>query len=327
MRERHRYLLKRAGLTLLSLFTVATLLFFAFRLLPGDPTTAVIAPQMSAEARAELAAQYGLNRPLHVQYVLYLESLLTWDLGLSFRYNEPVTEIIAGRLLNTLVLMVTAVVLAYAIGILVGAFLAWKRNSRVDVYGTGAVLVMYAAPVFWTGMVGLMVFSFQLGWLPSSGMHSVTFVADSVWERYLSVDFLRHLILPLTVTVLYFLSVPALTMRNNMIDVLDADFIELAQAAGLSEFAVLYRHAARNALLPVLHYAAVSLGFAFGGSVIIETVFSWPGIGRMMWQATLSQDYPLAQNAFLMLATIVIVMNFLADVLSVYVDPRAAVTE
>lgn len=325
--QRLKYLLKRLGLSLVSLWLVATILFLIFRLLPGDPTTSVISPQMSQQARQELAAQYGLTQPLHVQYVYYLKNVATMNLGNSFQYSSPVTEIISGRLVNTLVLMVTSVTLAYVLGVVIGAFLAWKRDTRIDIFGVGVVLIMYAAPVFWTGMLGLMVFSFRLGWVPSGGIHSVTFVADGFWDNYISMDFLRHLALPVTVTTLYFLSVPALTMRNNLLDVLREDFIEMMRAAGLSEYSILYRHAARNALLPVLHYAAVSLGFAIGGSVIIEKVFSWPGLGRLIWQATLAQDYPLAQFSFLMLATIVIGLNFLADVLSAYVDPRVAVEQ
>jgi peptide/nickel transport system permease protein len=326
-RQRRRYLIKRLALSLFSLWVVATFLFLAFRLLPGDPTTAVIAPEMSASAREELAAQYGLNQPLHVQYVLFMRNLVTGNLGVSFQFSEPVSDLIVAKLVNTLALTATSVVLAYTIGSMLGAFLASKRNTSIDIYGTGLTLVMYAAPVFWTGMLAIMLFSFRLGWVPSGGIHSVTFVADSFWDGYLSVDFLYHLVLPVTVTTLYFLSVPALTMRNNMIDVLDQDFIEMSRAAGLSRFSILYRHAARNALLPVLHYAAVSLGFAFGGSVVIETVFSWPGLGKMMFDATLAQDFPLAQSTFFLLATVIIFMNFLADALSVYVDPRAAVTE
>lgn len=325
--QRLKYLLKRLGLSVLSLWAVATFLFLAFRLVPGDPTTAVIAPHMSDQARQELAAQYGLTQPLHIQYLRFLENIVTFQLGTSFQYSSPVTEIIKNRLVNTLLLMVTSVTLAYVLGIIIGAFFAWKRDTKVDTIGIGLVLVMYAAPVFWTGMLALMIFSFRLEWVPTGGAHSVTFVAESFWDDYLSVDFLHHLILPVVVTTLYYLSVPALTMRNNLLDVLREDFIEMMRAAGLSNFSILYRHAARNALLPVLHYAAVSLGFAIGGSVIIEKVFSWPGLGRLMWQATLAQDYPLAQYSFLMLAAIVILLNFFADVLSAYVDPRVAVDQ
>jgi peptide/nickel transport system permease protein len=327
MKARYRYILQRAALAVFSIFVVASILFFIFRLLPGDPSTAIIAPTMSPDDRQALLRQYGLDEPLYVQYILYMKNLVMGDLGISFRLNRPVMAAIQDKLVNTLVLMLTAVVLAYILGIFIGAILAWNRNTAIDYFGTAIVLVTYAAPVFWVGMMAIMLFSFKLGWLPSGGMRSSTTTYTTQLARFLSVDFLRHLILPLTVTLLYQLTIPTFMMRNNMIDVLDADYIEMARIEGLSEFSILYRHAARSSLLPVVHHAAVSLGFAFGGSVVIETVFSWPGIGRLMWQAARAQDYPLAQGCFLTLATAIIVLNFFADVISVYVDPRAAISE
>jgi len=324
MNTRIRFVLKRILLMVVTLFTVATILFLMFRILPGDPSTTIVDPTMSKAARQELLAQYGLNQPLHVQYIKYMTNLAQGNLGISFRYGRPVTELIAGRLLNTLSLMLTSVVLAYVIGVGLGALFARHRDSRLDYYGTGIVLFMYAAPVFWVGMLGIMVFAFTLEWVPSGGMHSVSYIPEGPLDSFLSLDFLHHLVLPLTVTTLYFLTIPVFTTRSNMIDVLEADFIEMARVQGLSEFSIVYRHAARNALLPVLHYAAISIGFAFGGSVIIETVFSWPGIGQMMWEAARAFDYPLAQGSFLVLAMVVVSMNFLADLLSVVVDPRVA---
>jgi peptide/nickel transport system permease protein len=282
---------------------------------------------MSQADRQELLRQYGLNEPLYIQYVRFMQNLFVGDLGISFRLNEPVTDVIMDKLVNTLVLMLTAVLLAYVFGILIGAQLAWNRNTLTDYIGTAVVLVTYAAPVFWVGMMAIMLFSFQLEWLPAGGMRSSTSSFDSQLAHFLSIDFLRHFILPLSTTLLYQLTIPTFMMRNNMIDVLNQDFMEMVRVEGLSEFSILYHHAARNSLLPVVHHAAVSLGFAFGGSVVIETVFSWPGIGRLMWQAARAQDYPLAQGCFLVLATSIIVLNFIADAISVYVDPRAAVAE
>lgn len=171
-----------------------------------------------------------------------------------------------------------------------------------------------------------MIFSFKLGWFPTGGMRSAAYTGSGL-GRFLSLDFLWHLAIPITVTTLYFLSLPTFIMRNTILDVLGADFILMSRAQGLSELRILYRHAARNSLLPIFHYAAISIGFAFGGSVVIETVFSWPGVGRLMWRAVTSQDFPLAQGAFLVLATMIISLNFVADVLSVYIDPRAATGE
>lgn len=287
----------------------------------------MISPQMTAEAKQQIIEQYGLDRPMHVQYISYMESVLNGNLGISFQRDAPVAQLVLSKALNTVVLMVFAVLLTLIIGPIIGAFLAWNRGTKKDTVGTGLVLIMFAAPVFWTGMLGIMMFSYQLGWLPSSGMHSATFTADSLWGNYFSIDFFKHLVLPLTVTTLYFMAGPTLVMRNNLIDVLGADFIQMNRAEGLSEFRILYRHAVRNSLLPVLHHGALLIGFAFGGSVIIETVFSWPGVGRLLWSGVLNEDYPLAMGGFVMIAVIIIILNFLVDFVSVYIDPRVAEEE
>jgi peptide/nickel transport system permease protein len=324
---RYRYLLKRLGLTLFSLWAVATILFLLFRLAPGSPASMVTLQTMSPELKEEILRQYGLDKPLPVQYYRYILNLFTGELGRSFAYNEPVGQLLLEKVMNTIVLTLTAVVLAFFFGPIIGAYLAWHRGEPIDTYSVGVILAMYAAPIFWTGMLMIMVFSFKLGWFPAGGMHSLGFTADSLAEKYLSMDFLRHLVLPLTVTTLYWISAPTFVMRNNMLDVLGSGFIKMNRAQGLPELSILYKHAARNALLPVMHYAALALGFAIGGAVVTETVFSWPGVGRIMWSAVLQQDYPLAQGAFFMLALLIITLNFLVDVLSVFLDPRVEETE
>lgn len=324
MKQRYQFIIQRLLLTVFSLFVVATLLFFLFRLVPGDPTTVVVSPRFTEEERQALLAQYGLNKPLHIQYILYVKSLLTLDFGISFRHNQPVLPFVLNKALNTLAITLPAVFTAFAVGPFIGAVFAWKRGSRLDNYGTAAVLAMYAAPIFWTGMLAIMVFSFWLGWFPSSGMRKVTYVEESIVGRFLAVDFLRHAILPIAIFTLWRLSQPVLIMRNNMIEIVDDDFIELKRAEGISRRKILFKHAMKNALLPVVHYGALAIGFAFGGSVILETVFSWPGLGRTMWQAVLTNDYPIAQGAFFFLSAMIITFNFLADIVSVYIDPRVA---
>lgn len=321
--SRASFIVKRFLLSIFSIFIVANLLFFMFRLMPGDPASVMVDPALPSEVRELTIEQRGLDEPLHVQYYHYFEHLLQGDLGRSFHYRESVSSLLLTRAVNTIVLMGSAVGLAFLIGPLIGAYMAWNRNEMVDNYGIGAVLLMHAAPVFWTGMLGIMIFSFQLGWLPSGGMHSIGETPEGFVDRFISLDFLRHFILPVTVTALYYLSPPTFIMRNTMVDVLSADFIQLKRAQGLPELRILYAHAARNSLLPVTHYAALALGFAFGGSVIIEQVFSWPGAGRLMWQAVEYQDYPLAMGAFLALTVIIIMLNFVVDMISVLIDPRA----
>jgi peptide/nickel transport system permease protein len=327
MQQRHRYILKRLGLTAIALFSVATILFLMFRLLPGSPATAVFHSGMTEAQRAAIRAQFMLDEPLYIQYFAYLEQLAQGNLGMSFRYQSPVSTILIDRTLNTLVFMLPAVIISFTVGPVLGAYLAWHRGDTQDSVGIFLVLLFRGMPAFWVGMIALMIFSFNLGWFPIGGMRSVTQESGGLIARYLTVDFLWHLAIPLTVTTLYFLSLPTFLMRNTMLDTLGSDFIQLSRAQGLSEWTILYRHAARNSLLPVLHYAAVAVAAAFGGSVVIEQVFSWPGLGKTIWTAVQDQDYPLAQGAFLMLAAIVMVMNLLADVLSVYVDPRASMEE
>lgn len=323
MRINITYVLKRGVFSLLSLYIIATVLFFLLHLSPGDPASALVSPQMTAEARQALIEQYGLDRPLSVQYISYISSLFVGDLGHSFTRNQPVAPLLVNAGINTLVLMIPAVILAYIIGPVIGAYFAWQRGSVIDTYGIGVVLLMWATPIFWTGMLALMIFSFRLGWFPSSGMYS-GITPETYRERFLTVDFARHLFLPLIVTTGYWLAAPTFVMRNNMMDVLGENFIEMNRAEGLGDMAILYKHAARNSLLPVLHFAALAIGLAAGGSVLIEVVFSWPGLGRMMWQAVLNEDYPLAQGGFFAIAVIVVIMNFVVDIVSVYVDPRIA---
>lgn len=322
-----KYIAYRLGLTLLSLWAVITLLFILFRIAPGDPVSMVIDPGMDESARESILESYGLDEPLYMQYLLYLYNILQGDLGVSFTRNEQVISLLLTSTLNTVVLVVGSLLVAFSIGPIIGAYSAWHRGKSVDRVGILTILVIYSAPLFWTGMLGLMLFSFTLGWVPSGGMVSAQRTPDSFLDMILSVDFLRHLALPFFLSAVYWTAQPSLIMRNTMIDVLGSDFIEMNRAQGLSEVRILYRHAARNSLLPVLHASAITIGFAIGGSVVFEEVFSWPGVGRMLWSAIEARDYPLAQGGFLMISVLIITLNFVADVVSVYIDPRAAQTE
>ena len=324
MKKQHAFILRRLALTLFSLYVIITFLFLLFRIIPGDPASQVVSPRFSKAQQEALLAQFGLNKPLHEQYLIYIKNFLVGDLGRSFQHNSAVLPFILDKALNTVVITIPAVMLAFITGPFIGASFAWRRGEALDNYGTAAVLVMYAAPIFWTGMLAIMVFSFWLGWLPSSGMREVTFVEESLLDRFLAVDFLQHAVMPLLLFAAWWLSIPVLIMRNNLIDVLNSDYMTLKRAEGLSENKLRYKHAMKNAMLPVVHYGALAIGFAFGGSVILETVFSWPGLGRTMWRAVLSNDFPVAQGSFFLLSLMIISFNFVADVISVYIDPRVA---
>jgi len=314
----------RFAQTLLVLWAVMTLLFFLFRLMPGDPTLAYIDTTFTAEQQEELRRQFGLDRSLLEQYVIYFGNILQGEFGTSFRIKRPVFDIIFDVLPNTLALTVLSITIAYAFGMLVGAWLVWKRGSVAEGIGIPVVLTLRAAPEFWLGMVLLAVFAFHLGWFPSGGANSAGATFGSTFERLVSADFLHHLILPALTLALYLQGLPLLLMRSTMLDVLQEDYVMMARMKGLPEWRILLLHAARNALLPVVTAFALGLGASVGGNVVVETVFSWPGLGRVLVDAVASSDYPLAQGAFMFIALILILMNFVADLLYSVLDPRVS---
>lgn len=317
-------LISRLVLTLFVLWTVATILFLIFRLMPGSPLAAFVSPTFTPEQQDSLRRQFGLDQSLLQQYLLFIGNLLQGDLGESFFYKRPVGEVVMTAFANTIALTMGSLLVAYIFGVLMGAVFAWKRGTWFEGVGIPVVLVTRAAPEFWLGMVLLAVFSFGLGWFPGGGSNSAGAVYDSEWARIFSLDFLRHLILPAAALALYLQGLPLLLMRTNMLEVMQEDFVTMARMKGLSNWAIVIRHAARNALLPVATAFALGIGQSVGGNVVIETVFSWPGLGRMLVEAVASSDYPLAQGAFLLITTVLVTMNFVADLLYSLLDPRIA---
>ncbi|MDO5604494.1 MAG: ABC transporter permease [Paracoccus sp. (in: a-proteobacteria)] len=318
----HGYLIRRFLQALLALFIIATLLFFLFRLGLPDPTTALVSEGLNPEQRALVRQQFGLDHPLWQQYLIFLKNAVTGDFGVSFHYRAPVADIIWERLGNTLVLMLAAIFLAYGVGVPLGAWLSWRRGTAADSAGIFFGLMFRSAPMFWTGMISILIFGVWLEWLPTSGMRTLPYEASGFWDKILTLDFLRHLILPAMIVALFYLGSPLLIMRNTMLEVYGEDFIEMARAKGLPERQVLYRHAARNALLPVVTQLAVTIGLAAGGQVVVEVVFSWPGLGREILNAVRTSDFPLAQACFLIMAGFVIFLNLLVDILYSTLDPR-----
>ncbi len=317
-----RYLLRRLLTLILNFWVVATLIFFMFRFLPGDPTAMFLDPSMTVDVRAAILERFGLDRPLHEQYVLYMQNLLRGDFGWSFYYSRPVGEIIGDFLPNTVVLAAASLIIAYVVGVIGGVVLAWKRNSRFGEWGTLIPLFFRSAPVFWTGMVAIMFFSYRWNLFPHRGMRTPGYVADGFLEKFVNPDFLHHLALPTLIAALYYMGLPMLLTRTSMLEVFGEEFVDLARARGLSEARVMFVHVLRNALLPIVTATAVAIGLAVGGNIVIEYVFSWPGIGREIVLATQNRDYPLAQGMFMVIAAAVMVANTLADMVYVYLDPR-----
>lgn len=317
-----KYVLSRLFYSILVLWIVGTILFFMFRIMPGSPLTAFIDQTSTLEQQQALIARFGLDKSLFQQYLSFLGNLVQGDLGQSFFHRRPVMDVVLEALPNTIILTLSALVVAYAFGILAGAYLAWRRGSLVEGIGIPIALATRAAPEFWLGMVLLAFFSFNLGWFPAGGANTVGMQYDNEWQRVFTWDFLHHLAMPMLTLAIYLQGLPLLLMRSNMIEILQEEFVTMGKMKGLSSSTILLNHAARNAMLPVATAFALGVGSAIGGNVVVETVFSWPGLGRLLVNAVSASDYPLAQGAFLIITAVLITMNFIADISYRFLDPR-----
>jgi len=320
-----RQLIDKLFHLLLVLWVVTSLTFLLFRLMPGDPTLNFLSPTFNDETRAALLKGFGLDKPLWEQYLIYLGKLLHGDFGRSFLQDAPVSDVLWAALPNTIILTLVSLCLAYAFGIVAGAFLAFRRGAVTEAIAIPSALATRAAPEFWLGMLVLALFAFQLGWFPTGGAVSPGATLGSLGARLLSADFWWHLCLPALTLTLFLQGLPLLLMRATMLEVMNDEFIVMARMKGLSRWSIVMRHAARNALLPVLTAFALGLGASIGGNVVIETVFAWPGIGRVLVQAVQGADYPVAQGAFIMIAFVLVVMNSIADLAYALLDPRVSV--
>ena len=284
---------------------------------------ALLHENLDPAVRQQVEAQFGLNLPLWEQYLLYLSNLFKGDWGRSFTIstNTPVVEIIfGGRLVNTLILMGSSLVLSVIIGMIMGVFAASRRNSLLDKSSIIFFLVTYSMPTFWSGLLILLYFGFQLNLIPLAG----TITRGRQYANFLEYagDYLWHMTGPMIVLTLSFIGSFFLLMRDTVLDVFTKDFIEAARAKGLSEKSILYRHAMRNALLPMISVIAVNMTYLISGATVTERVFSWAGIGLLTVQAVVNADYPILQGIFLLLATVVVISNFVADVIYAFADPR-----
>lgn len=320
------YILRRFVYTLITIFAVASILFLLFRLLPGEATLQVISPAMDDAVQERMRKAFGLDEPLWMQYFIYLKNLVTLEWGRSFVSAQEVTDILAYRFWNTILLMAAGMCLTLVLGISFGIIMAWRRNSALDIGGTVVSLIFQAAPPFITGLLLLIVLSYRLGLFPTGGMYPSGLRPDGLLELLLMPEFWHRIVLPTITVGAYYISTPMLIMRDSMLEVLGSDFIELAKAKGLKPSVIMFKHAARNALLGVVTIAGIMVGFAVGGQVVVESLFSWPGMGQLMVESAASHDYPVAQGTFLMLAILVIGLNFFTDVLYCYLDPRIKIS-
>lgn len=314
------FLIKRIAYATPLLVGAIVLIFVLVRLAPGNPVDYIIG-EMGADpvVVARLMADMGLDQPVYVQLYRYVLQVLTGDLGYSFVSNAPVIDLIVDRLPATLLLMVSQLVLSILIGVWLGVVSARKPGSSVDNAITVFSLATFAIPVFWLGQMLILTAGYYLNWFPLQGM--VNFRAGYTgWEHVLDVAY--HMVLPVTAMTLLNLALIQRLTRASMIEVLGQDYIKVARAKGLSESSVLVRHALRNGLLPVVTVIGLEFRSLIAGAVLTETVFAWPGLGRLTFDAIGTRDYPLLMGMFIFMCALVIIGNLITDLLYALLDPR-----
>lgn len=299
-----RYILRRLVLVIPVLIGVSMVVFWMIRAIPGDPARVIAGEGAPLETVERIREQYGLNEPLHVQYALFLKHLLEGDLGRSIRSRRPVVEELEMRIPATLELAAGSMLVALVIGVTTGVLSAVRPNSWIDALSMFIALVGISMPVFWLGLMFMYLFSYQLDWFPTAGRGS--------W---------RHLVLPSLTLGLSSAAIIARMTRSSMLEVLRQDYVRTARAKGLHERAVVLKHAFRNALIPIVTVTGLQFGSLLGGAVLTESVFAWPGIGRLMVDSIIARDYPVVQGAVLVVALAFIMINLVVDVLYAYVDP------
>ncbi len=299
-----------------------TLNFLLPRLMPGNPLVFLAGEDvgfMTSEEKNEILDKHGLNDSIPQQYISYIKNILTGDFGYSYQQKRPIVDLLKERMPWTLLLAGLGLVISTIIGVMFGALSAWRRGTSIDANLLTMFMFLSAMPSFWIGMILVSIFSAQLGLFPVFG-------AESGWSNLTGMDrlfdILRHLALPLTTLVLISVTNTFMIMRYSMLNVLGEDYIMMAKAKGVRDRVIKYKHAMRNALLPVATVFMLSLGFMLGGATVIETVFAYPGVGRLMFESVVSRDYPLIQATFLIITFSVVIANLLADILYPLLDPK-----
>jgi len=314
------YVAKRVAFAIVTILIIMTMNFVIFRMMPGNPV-AMIADmvRLRPEQVTRLYELFGLDKPLWDQYIQYMVQSLRGFYGYSFYSQRPIAEDIMVRLPNTLLLVGTATVLSIVIGMVIGILAAARRGSLVDVTAISFGFLGNSVPIFWLGLILLLVFGVDLKWFPIRGTTSVPAPTDPL---ALVMDIMWHMTLPTFALVIILFGGYALIMRAVMIDILTEDYIQLARAKGLDERTVQYKHALRNAMLPMVTVIALAFGFLLSGALLTETVFSWYGLGRYIWDAILKQDYPALQGIFFIISVMVVAANLIADLIYGFLDPR-----
>ncbi|HUS99001.1 MAG TPA: ABC transporter permease [Candidatus Thermoplasmatota archaeon] len=327
------YIIKRL-LQIIPVILGVTLIAFALiHLAPGDPVRTMLGQHATQQEIDDIRIKYGLDQPVYVQYFIWLGDVLQGDLGRSILSHEQVTTEIGARFPNTIELAIAATIFAVLIGVVAGIISATKQYSIADYSVMSLALFGISMPVFWLGIMLMMIFGVILGWLPIGGridllipFHSVTgfMVLDSIitLNGAALISVLSHLILPAIALGTIPMAIIARTTRSSMLEILRQDFIRTERAKGLSERKVIYKHAIRNAMVPVVTVIGLNFGLLLSGAILTETVFSWPGVGRLVVDAVYARDYPLVVGCILVFALVFVIVNLITDLLYTYIDPR-----
>ncbi len=320
--HRAEYVVKRLAFAVMTVFVAITINFVLFRALPGNAVADLArAPHASPQLRAALTHEFGLDKPLWTQYVLYLDQLVFHaNMGVSFADSQPVTSELTDKLKNTIPMVMIGTLLAIVIGIVTGFLSAWRRSGIVDKVSTNAAIVFYALPTQFIGMMLILLFA---GTLPTSGMRNEVNNFFSPQDTLSNLkDIGLHMLLPAFTLALTLFGEYTLIVRSSMLETLGEDYVLTARAKGLPQRRIVVSHALRNAMLPIVTLVALSLGFIVAGAILVEIIFSWPGIGQAIYAAVSKRDYPMLQGAFLILTVSVVFFNFIADLIYFKLDPR-----
>jgi len=319
-----RFAIRKVSAAMLTIFVIICVNFIIFRIVPGDPVRMMFRdPRVGAEKIQEMYRKFGLSGSLGEQFGAYLRELfLRGDLGFSFARRAPVLEVIVERIPQTLMLILTALIIAVILGTMLGALAGWRTGTKFDSIIITVSLAFYSIPTFIMGIIMLVIFGLMLGIFPMSGMSTIG--ADLTGWAHVK-DVLWHMFLPVGAIVVWYIGEYIIVTRNSMQDVLDQDYIISARAKGIKESAILRRHALRNAILPVVTITGVNVAFAVGGVIEAETVFNWPGVGRLLYDSVMGRDYPVLQGLFLIFAVALVVANLVVDLIYGYIDPRIKV--
>ena len=313
------YVVSRLGRLIPVCFLVVVFNFLLIHMAPGDPVQLLAGEAASPEYVARIRAEFGLDQPIHRQLLVYLGKVLQGDLGRSFQFRQPVASLIVSRIPATLLLMLTALVVAVIVGVGLGLLASGRPNSWVDQTARLVSLLGFSVPIFWLGQMLLLLFALWLAWLPVQGMRSLREPKTGLAGV---LDVLRHLVLPAVSFAFYNIALFSRLTRGAMVTILQEDFIRTARAKGLNERRIFLGHALRNALLPLVTVIGANVGLLLVGSVLTETVFGWPGLGRLMYEALYARDYPVLMGLFLFVSVAVVLANLATDLSYARLDPR-----